>query len=177
MRHGPTILFWISFVAALAIYGVMVGWSLPKISAAAGGGMPFDMRPMGYGFDEAKAFLAALSEDGRRFYADVQHKLDLVYPALLALALGSGIYLLSPARLGLIAIVLALVAVPGMVFDYVENARVATLLALPADAVTAEQVASASQATVLKSVFTTLAMTVALVLLAVWFVRRWRPRR
>jgi hypothetical protein len=176
MRRALTIPFWFSFAAAIAVYAVMAGWSLPKISAAAGGAAPFDMRPMGYSFEEAKAFLAALGEDGRRFYGDVQHKLDLAYPALLSLALGTGIYLLSPERIGRFAIVLALLAVPGMVFDYVENARVSELLAIPAEAATAELVASASRATLLKSAFTTLTMTLALVLLVLRLVQRWRTR-
>ena len=72
-------------VATLAVYFVMIVWSLPKIASAAGGAMPFDLRPWGYTPNEAEAFLVALSSEGRAFYTDVQLRLDTLYPPLLAL--------------------------------------------------------------------------------------------
>ncbi len=40
--------FWILFAATLSVYIVMVTWSLPEVSRAASGMMPFDLRPGGY---------------------------------------------------------------------------------------------------------------------------------
>ena len=75
--------FWISFIFATGVYLSMVFWSLPFIAGQAGGLAPFDMRPTGYSVTEARAFTQALTEEGRAFYLDVQHKLDFAYPALL----------------------------------------------------------------------------------------------
>ena len=109
--------FWTLVAVTTAIYLVMVLWSLPKISAAAGGATPFDMRPLGYSFEEARAFLTALSSEGARFYRTVQHRLDLLYPALLAATLFFAIRALAPHRWVLSPSLLALTAIPGSVFD------------------------------------------------------------
>ena len=80
--------------------------------------MPFDLRPLGYDADSAKAFLQHLSPAGRDFYLNVQHKLDTAYPALLALALASGIAALAPKGRSRWKWLLSATAFPGMVFDY-----------------------------------------------------------
>ncbi len=165
-------LFWFCCAAAVAVYAVMVLWSLPLISAEAGGLMPFDMRPMGYDLGEARAFLDALSPAGRDFYLQTQHRLDTVYPPLLALTLGLGLWIMSPWPSAWVKLLLAFLAVPGMVFDLAENRFVADLLQMPAAAVDSEPVMMASAATALKSVFTTIAMSVLLILTVIWFWRR-----
>ena len=96
----PRILFWGLFGLTFAIYAAMLGWSLPVVAAAAGGLVPFDMRPGGYGFADAHAFLVALSPEGARFYVNIQQKLDIAYPGLLALTLLFAIAALLPRRLG-----------------------------------------------------------------------------
>ena len=57
-----------------------------------------------------------------------QQRLDIAYPALLAATLVMAILLLSPAGLGRWRWLLAATALPGMVFDYLENASVAAML-------------------------------------------------
>ncbi len=162
--------FWTLFAVTLVIYAVMVLWSLPKISAAAGGQPAFDMRPFGYSFDAAKSFLAAITPDGTVFYLNVQHRLDAAYPALLAATLFFAIRALVPARSGLVRSVIALVVIPGAVFDYLENGGVTAMLNAGAPGVTPELVARASLWTLLKSLFTTVAMLLMLALagLALW---------
>ncbi len=81
------LIFWIMFAVMLGVYLVMVLWSLPLLMADAGGLPAFDLRPAGYSHDEAQAFLAALSPEGRAFYLDVQQWLDTAYPALLGVVL------------------------------------------------------------------------------------------
>lgn len=163
--------FWLVFLAMAAVYATMLLWTLPTISAAAGGLAPFDMRPLGYSFEQARAFLAALTEEGRKLYLDVQHRLDLVYPLLLAATLVLGCLLLTssmPLRWLVIA-----PALLGMVFDYLENAAVADMLTAGHQQLTAELVAEASRWTLLKSLATTVAMLLVLALL-LWrvFARR-----
>lgn len=165
-------LFWIVFLAMAAVYAAMAVWSLPTIAADAGGLMPFDLRPMGYSFEEATEFLTALSPEGRAFYAGVQHRLDLAYPALLAATLVLAALLLTPS-FWLRGLVVA-ASLAGMVFDYCENGAVARMLAAGPEALTAAQAEAASRWTLLKSLFATVAMTAVLALGAMHVVRRWR---
>lgn len=112
-------------LATAALYLVMALWSLPEITAEADGLRPFDLRPLGYSAEAAEAFLNALSDEGRVFYAETQHALDTVFPALLLAWAGWTVWLLftGPVRWALIAL-----AVLGCVADYSENAAVARLL-------------------------------------------------
>jgi hypothetical protein len=167
-------IFWLVFAATVAVYSLMAAWSLPRIAADAGGLLPFDLRPLGYSLEEAKAFLAALSEEGRAFYRDVQHLLDLAYPALLAATLALATLLLAPASWGSVRWLLAALALPGMVFDYCENRAVAGMLDAGVDGLTKEMVGAASRWTLLKSVFTAVSMGIVLLLPVARFVRSWR---
>jgi membrane protease YdiL (CAAX protease family) len=166
------ILFWGLFSLTLAIYAVMLGWSLPSIAAAAGGLVPFDMRPGGYSFTDAHAFLSALSSEGAEFYVSVQQKLDVAYPGLLALTLLFAIAALLPRRIGAWRWVVAAIALPVGVFDYLENHAVAQMIHAGAAGLTTELVATASQWTVLKSGASTVAMSLVLVLL-LWRAVQW----
>ncbi|MAM13875.1 MAG: hypothetical protein CML23_26160 [Rhizobiaceae bacterium] len=164
---------WIAFAIAVCIYGAMTIWTLPAISEAAGGLAPFDMRPGGYSFAEAQAFLAALSTQGREIYLGPQQRLDLVYPAALALALGISLYLLAPFNRfwkGLLALIPAL----GMVFDYLENAAVRTMLLAGSSGLQPEQVETASRFTTAKVIFDSAGYGLVLVFLILWALRRWR---
>ena len=165
-------LFWLVFAAMAAVYAAMLLWTLPQIAADAGGLAPFDMRPFGYSLDEARAFLGALSADGKTLYIDVQHRLDLVYPALLAATLS-----LAAARLGQTgwlrwAAIAA--ALSGMVFDYLENWTVGRMLEAGPESLTVDLVAAASRWTVLKSAFTTVAMLAVVAMLAWRFILKRR---
>jgi hypothetical protein len=171
------ILFWCSFGLASIVYAFMVGWSLPAITKAAGGEIPFDLRPFGYTIGEATSFLQALSGEDRLFYLNVQHQLDSIYPALLAISLALGTYLLSPADWRLTPWLGAAFAIFGAGFDYLENYRVARILAWRSETLDPKLVEAASLATIVKSACTTLAMTILLTLLIRWFYIWWKTRR
>ncbi len=66
MRNGWKI-YWTVVILTITNYLVMVLWSLPKISLMANGKVPFDMRPGGYSFEEALAFLTTIDASGRDF--------------------------------------------------------------------------------------------------------------
>lgn len=171
MRRA-TSAFWLLFALALVIYLVMVAWSLPRIAADAGGLRAFDLRPAGYSHEEASAFLSALSPEGTRFYLDVQHRLDLAYPGLLAATLFFATLLLAPKQWGWLRWLLASAAVPGAIFDYLENGAVTAMLLAGPAGLSPELVETASFYTRLKSLFSTLSMTIVLVLLCIWAWRR-----
>lgn len=170
------ILFWVLFAVAMAFYGTMLGWSLPTVSAAAGGLVPFDLRPGGYSLAEAQQFLGALSADGAAFYRGVQHRLDIAFPALIGLTMFFALAALLPARLGSWRYLIALPVLLATAFDYVENYSVGLMLDAGAAGLTPELVATASTATQIKSVVTTVAMTAILVLL-IWRGVRLLARR
>lgn len=131
-------------LATLALYLAMALWSLPEIRVEADGLMPFDLRPFGYSPGAAEAFLNALSDEGRVFYAETQHAMDAVFPVLLLAWAGWTIWLLfhGPLCWGLIALALL-----GCVADYSENAAVARLL----EGFDADLAVTASRWTMVKS--------------------------
>lgn len=165
--------FWILTAVMAAVYLVIVVWSLPFISAEAGGLTPFDLRPGGYSFDEAQAFLSALSAEGLAQYEGPQRWLDIVYPALLAAVLCWAATRITAGysdwvRGGVIAVILIAVS-----YDYQENWFVAQMLAVGPDGITEALVEQASSATVTKSVLTSLVLFGLLGL----FLRNWRVSR
>lgn len=141
--------FWLTFLAAMAIYLTMVFWSVPFIVGQAGGQAPFDMRPMGYSVTDAQNFLSALSQEGRAFYLNVQQKLDLAYPALLGLALVLGLQMALRPPWGT---VFGLVALMATAADYFENHIVSGMLQVSPDQLDATTVQVASFLTMSKSV-------------------------
>lgn len=162
-------IFWILFTVMVGVYLVMALWSIPKITADAGGLLAFDLRPTGYSFAEAQAFLTALSDEGRGFYLNVQHMLDGAYPALFAVVMVMAFNHLFAGwpRWGAIALALA-----GAGFDYMENTAVAVMLRA-GDELSAAMVATASQWTVLKSGAVTLALLALIAgLLMAWLRKR-----
>lgn len=170
-------LFWILLALALAVYLVMVLWSLPFVAAQAGGLVPFDMRPTGYSAEEARAFLGALSDEGRVFYLGTQHLLDWFYPGLMGVVLAMAIVMLFARAPVWLRYGLAATAIIGAGFDYLENARVAGMLRAAVVDVSDADIAAASQATVLKSGFTTVAMVAVLVGLGMLWLRKRKEKQ
>ncbi len=166
--------FWALVAATLAVYAIMIFWSLPRVADAAGGLAPFDMRPSGYTLDEARAFLAALDADGSAFYRDVQLRLDSLYPALLAAMLGLALLRLWRGVSPVLAGALAAVALAGGIADYIENACIRRMLSLGADGLTAPVAEAASAASRGKAALTTVAMVALLAGLGRAGWKRWR---
>lgn len=162
--------YWAVFAAAMAIYVTMLTWTLPGIAENAGGLVPFDMRPLGYTPDEARSFIAALSEKGRELYLGPQQLLDLAYPVLLAIVLAGAVgALVDNWKL---RGVLYLAILLGMLADYSENTFVALMLEYPGP-VSDKLAGLASKATVVKSVLTGFAMVGVLGALILAAKRRW----
>ena len=168
-----TMAFWTLLVVTLGVYLTMVLWSLPQLQQMASGLAGFDLRPMGYTPDEARALVKALGSSGADFYLNVQLWLDSAYPALMAAVL-----ILAFARLarGTWVWVLAGGAVLMAAFDYLENRAVAGLLRAGPEAVSDAMVSVASRWTLLKSASSTVVF-LALAGLLVWAGwQRWRPK-
>ena len=158
--------YWAVVIITIINYLVMVLWSLPKISLMAGGEVPFDMRPGGYSFEEAVAFVTAIDSSGREFYLNIQHLLDSFYPVLLTITLAIGLVNLVPRYWRWL---MATVAISAGVFDLLENASVAKILTITPGDLTPALVSTASNWTLAKSASTTTASLVLIVFLAVKF--------
>ncbi|MCO6185128.1 hypothetical protein [Rhizobium sp. L1K21] len=170
------IIFWSLFVVTMGLYATMVFWTLPSIQTEAGGLIPFDLRPMGYSYEDALVFLSQLSESGRTLYLGPQHTLDLLYPLCLASCLALAIAMLVP-NTKVWKFLISLVAWPGMLFDYLENGAVKKLLVTPVDEIGHGMVTAASTFTLLKSVFDTIAFVTLLFLVLLWLFRLRAARR
>jgi hypothetical protein len=152
-----------SGLIAASIYVLMISVTLAHIEAVSGQ-IPFDMRPSGYGPTEATALLDALGVDGRGYYLSRQIALDTIYPAMLALTMVAAICWLGQrvpnrkfVRFGIAF------SVVGAMFDYVENfGIIAMIWSWPE--VSVPLVYAASSATILKSVSTTLAVILVLLM-------------
>ena len=164
---------------AIIIYLAMILGTLAQLEKISGL-TPFDMRPVGYGPEDANALLTALGETGRAYYLNRQLLLDALYPALLALTLSSLYRLLGtgvPVRLVQVGVVASWLAAA---FDYAENSGIAAMLQLWPD-IPDILVSAASLATIAKSLMTSLAVTGLLVLFGrkIWLKTRefLRPGR
>jgi hypothetical protein len=116
-------------------------WTFPFISSRAQGREAFDMRPMGYSVDDARAFLGAIDKKGISFYKEIQLPLDIVYPLLICLFILCTLVILARALNGgrLSGEFKAprwlswLMTIPllGMLSDYFENICVFMMLSNP----------------------------------------------
>jgi hypothetical protein len=143
---------WKSALAALVLVLAFVGWLFPSHQAqmTAAAGQPvqiLDIRSA-YTLDEVKALFDALGAQGREVYATVAGRTDMAFP----LAYGTFFVLVLAALLKPLTTadsrlrLLALLPLPGMAFDLLENGRILALLAQYPQ-LSAEAVAAAERAT------------------------------
>jgi hypothetical protein len=157
-------IYWVLVAATVTNYLVMVLWSLPQVSEMAGGGLPFDMRPSGYTFDEARVFLTVITDAGRDFYLNTQQLLDLFYPTLFAITVAIPLAHLVPRYWGW---TLAALAIAAGILDHLENSAVAVMLRVEPDALTEAMVSTASNWSLAKSISTTISLVALLVVLSI----------
>ncbi len=165
-KHAGTIAVGSGVIAA-SLYLLMVTVTLAHIQAVSGH-VPFDMRPMGFGPKEASALLGSLGAEGRGYYLSRQITLDTLYPAMLALTLSSTILWFGrrlPNR-RLIHIGVAL-STGCALLDYTENLGIVAMIWSWPE-VSVVLVYAVSTVTILKSVATTLAVALVLLVGLLW---------
>jgi hypothetical protein len=128
------------FVAGLLVlsglmWAVMFFGPLLHLTRLADGLTPFDIRPRGYSYLEARTFLEAIGEPGRSYYAIPELLIDTFYPPLYAFSRGLALWWLTmPGRVRDARLPLkfryALIAVPIIMasLDLVENGCIAAML-------------------------------------------------
>jgi hypothetical protein len=117
------------------VWAVMFFGPLAHLSRLAGGMRPFDIRPEGYSYLEARAFLSAIGDQGRAYYASPELILDTFYPPLYAISRGLALrWLTMPGRIREAPLLLkvrgALIVVPILTasLDVLENGCIAAML-------------------------------------------------
>ena len=161
---------WGVTLATLAIYALMVTVTLPHLSELAGGMPMFDMRPGGYDYETAREILTALGEEGRSYYAGIQHVLDAIFPPFVGLTLAYWLWRAAPRwrNAGLPMSTMALGILIGLgflaaAFDLAENAMVDAMLSAGPNGITPSLVSATSALTLAKSVMSTIAYSALLV--------------
>lgn len=164
--------------AAATVYYLMITVTLSHLGAISGH-VPFDMRPLGYGPQDAAAFLEGLTAEGRNYYLTHQIPLDTAYPALLALTLVAMIcwfgQRIPKNRLVRIGVFLSL---GSALFDYAENLGIIAMIWSWPD-VSVLLVYAVSTATIVKSALTTFAVLLTLCIGFIWILQpgRWPSTR
>jgi hypothetical protein len=183
-KQFPTgLLVAVLLVASGLLWAVMFFGLLAHLSRFAGGLTPFDIRPTGYSYPEARAFLEALGDQGRRYYASPELVLDTFYPPLYAVSRGLALWWLTmPGRIRKTPVPLkvrwALVALPILVasLDVIENGCIAVMLWTWPD-LSKGVVAVSSLATQVKIMGGALTETLMAGLAVAWLIERVTMRK
>jgi hypothetical protein len=122
-------------VASGLLWAVMFFGPLAHLTRLAGGLTPFDIRLRGYSYAEARAFLEAIGEQGRAYYASPELVIDTFYPPLYAVSRGLALWWLTmPGRIREAPLLLsaryAFIVVPIVMatLDVIENACILVML-------------------------------------------------
>jgi hypothetical protein len=117
------------------MWAVMFFGPLAHLTSLADGLSPFDIRPRGYSYLEARAFLEAIGEQGRRYYAIPELVIDTFYPPLYAGSRALALWWLTmPGRVRDARLPpkfrYALIAIPIIMatLDLIENCCIAVML-------------------------------------------------
>jgi hypothetical protein len=111
------------FVLTMVVYLLMIGYSIPAVTAFAPEFPIFDMSPTGYTFAYANELLSTLGVEGRHLYLTTQLPLDFIYPGLFSISYSLLlVWLFRKTFKGDSKIYyVALVPFLGGIFDYMEN--------------------------------------------------------
>jgi hypothetical protein len=169
-------------VATTIFWAVLLFVTVPHLQFLAGGADPFDVRWMGYSYDDARKYLVALGPEGRAYYLNPELVLDTFFPPLYAASSALALWWLTmPGRVVYGAVPIgwrwALVVLPvaELILDWGENAGIAAMLWTCSD-LSPALVGATSLATQLKLVAAALT-EISLIVLAVMALLRWRKRR
>jgi len=152
---GRTVI--VLFTLTMAIYLLMLFYSIPMVESFAPNTALFDLSPSGYSYQHAMSLLEELGNEGRQIYISLQLPLDFVYPGLFAVSYTLLLIWLfaksikDTSRIYYLAFIPAL----GGLFDYLENVYIIRMINSFPD-LSPRLVQIASTFTLLKSIFTTI---------------------
>ncbi len=111
-------------VLTAALYAGLAWIWFAQLVPEAGGLTPFDGRLLGYSYEDAQAFLVALSDQGRTVYLNDVRLLDTVFPVALGVLLAWPLWRLPGGSWRFLAVW----PIGYVIADLWENARVAGIL-------------------------------------------------
>lgn len=114
------------FLIANLIYGIMIFITMPKLQAGVNGLPVFDMRPMGYTYEEANELLGLMDIKTKEFYQNIQLPLDIIYPFFLALY--SALFYIKISKIKFIKSIGIFISCLVCIFDYCENIGIFIML-------------------------------------------------
>jgi hypothetical protein len=174
LRGWHVAVLWAIALTVLVFLAFVTG---PRLMELAGDVQVFDLRFTGYDHDDAVTILAALGEEGRRYYRNVQLIVDFLFPPLMFLAVGAAFLYFSrpygrftlplPEGVRLVVVALALI---GGVCDLGENLAVLAMLLGDGDP-TEALVNLGSAFTMVKNVALTLAVAAMAVTVVLALIR------
>jgi len=168
VASGRSVLMFL--VPSLAVYFLMLFYTIPGVQSYAPEMKVFDLLPGGYSYDYAIKLLSSLGDKGRDQYLYKQLPLDFIYPALFSISSCLLLAWLFSKRNNKDSRIFFLCFVPILagIFDYLENVQIVVMILNYPD-ISKIQVAFSSAATLAKSTLT----TIFFLLLVFAFIRLW----
>lgn len=164
MRKIPIALIGVTLVTA-SVYAVLVTLGMRHLVLGVDALLPFDLRPMGYSFLDATAYLSILPPEVAVLYTGLIRRLDTVFPLLFGLWMGMVYWRSSPWMHPWSRIILLIAPASYTIMDLVENALVSEMVTLGMSAISPEVVNLASSYTISKFVTVSVAFSVMLVMI------------
>jgi len=154
LASGKTV--FILFTLTMAIYLLMLLYSIPLVESFAPNTALFDLSPSGYSYQHAVSLLEELGNEGRQIYLSRQLPVDFVYPGLFGFSYTLLLIWLFSKSVKDTSKIFYLAFIPalGGLFDYLENIYIIRMINAFPD-LSARLVQVASTFTLLKSIFTT----------------------
>jgi len=155
LKHSTGRTVSVFFALTMAVYLIMLLYTIPAVTAFAPEFPIFDLSPSGYSFSYASELLDKLGNEGRNIYLHSQLPLDFIYPGLFAVTYSLLLVWLFRKYFNINSKVYYLGFVPILagVFDYLENIFIIKMINSFPD-LQMHTVKIASTLTILKSSFT-----------------------
>ena len=155
LASGRTVL--ILFIITMAIYLLMLFYSIPMVESFAPNTALFDLSPSGYSYQHAMSLLEELGNEGRQIYLSRQLPLDFIYPGLFVISYTLLLIWLFSKSLKDTSRIFYLAFIPalGGLFDYLENIYIIRMINSFPD-LSPRLVQVASTFTLFKGIFTTI---------------------
>ena len=166
--NGRNVLLFL--IPSLAVYLVMLFYTIPAVQSHAPELKVFDLLPAGYSYDYAMKLLSSLGDKGRDEYLYTQLPVDFIYPALFSISsclLLAWLFLKRNSEGSKVNYLCSVPIFAGL-FDYLENIIVVIMIFSYPD-ISQNLVMLSSAATIVKSGLT----TIFFLLLFYGFLRLW----
>ena len=148
------------FSITMVVYLTILFYSIPKVVTSAPEMKLFDVSPSGYTAEYAISLLNAIGPEGRDLYLSLQLPLDFIYPGLFIVSYSLLFAWLLKKNYGLESKAYYALYLPILagLFDYTENVLIIIMLKAYPN-LDSGLVAAASLATIIKSVLSSIFMT------------------